>query len=147
MSGSPKIPVASKSFDPVILHPDFNFPDADIILFVTARCLLEGQLPVHTDIRTIHSESGRTSNSDEEEDFPSQTSRERKEPIPEHHSQTTLFKVHKCVLGRASEVFADMFTIPQPSVQNTVDGLPIIYIHDDPIDFHNLINHIYNSEY
>ncbi|KAG9040298.1 hypothetical protein FS837_000826 [Tulasnella sp. UAMH 9824] len=146
MSESSNIPLASKRLDPLIVHPDFNFPDADIILFVTARCLLEGQLPVHTDIRLAPSDSGRTNDSDGEEDFPSQTSRERKEPIPEHHSQTTLFKVHKSVLGRASEVFADMFTIPQPSIQNTVDGLPIIYVHDDPIDVHNLINHIYNSD-
>ncbi|KIO28781.1 hypothetical protein M407DRAFT_22039 [Tulasnella calospora MUT 4182] len=145
------IPHALKGLNSVVVHPDFKFPDADVVLSVTGRCLYEKQLLVDTDIRSNHSESGGASTSDDDEDFHSQTSRDRRKEReeknnPEKPSQATLFKVHKSVLRRASEFFADMFSIPQPSNQDTIDGLPIIYMHDDPIDIHNFINHIYNSD-
>ncbi|KAG8912676.1 hypothetical protein FRC01_004954 [Tulasnella sp. 417] len=146
MSQSPSTPFASKNLNSIIVHPDFKFPDADVVLSVTGRCSLEGQIYPSADIRSNHPFEVW-----KEENFLSQTDRDRckergEKHDPEQHSQTTLFKVHKFVLGRASELFADMFSIPQPSTQHTIDGLPIIYMYDDPIDVHNFMDHIYNSD-
>ncbi|EGO23259.1 hypothetical protein SERLADRAFT_371485 [Serpula lacrymans var. lacrymans S7.9] len=42
------------------------------------------------------------------------------------------FKVHRGQLERHSDVFRDLFSVPQPAVQNLVDGCPCVEIYDCP---------------
>ena len=41
------------------------------------------------------------------------------------------FRVHKSVLALVSPFFEDLFSLPQPSDSETVDGLPMIRITED----------------
>ena len=41
------------------------------------------------------------------------------------------FRVHKLVLSMSSPFFGDMFSLPQPSDQEAVDGLPVVRLSED----------------
>ena len=41
------------------------------------------------------------------------------------------FRVHKLVLSLSSPFFDDMFSLPQPSDQEIVDGLPVVHLSED----------------
>ena len=41
------------------------------------------------------------------------------------------FRVHKLVLSLSSHFFGDMFSLPQPSDQEVVDGLPVVRLSED----------------
>jgi len=41
------------------------------------------------------------------------------------------FRVHKLVLSLSSPFFDDMFSLPQPSDQDVVDGLPVVRLSED----------------
>ena len=41
------------------------------------------------------------------------------------------FRVHKSVLSLSSPFFGDMFSLPQPSDQEAVDGLPVVRLSED----------------
>ncbi|KAL1712089.1 hypothetical protein EV715DRAFT_268134 [Schizophyllum commune] len=43
-----------------------------------------------------------------------------------------LFRVHKTILANNSEIFKDMFSIPQPPGQEHIDDCPVIRLPDDP---------------
>ena len=45
-------------------------------------------------------------------------------------AQNTAFRVHKSVLSRNSEVFRDMFTMPQPTDAETYEGCPVVHLQD-----------------
>ena len=45
-------------------------------------------------------------------------------------AEGTAFKVHQSVLSRNSEVFRDMFTVPQPSDAETFAGAPVVHLQD-----------------
>ncbi|KAF8073682.1 hypothetical protein FPV67DRAFT_760650 [Lyophyllum atratum] len=64
------------------------------------------------------------------------------EPLP------TTFRVHRGVLGRHSEVFEGMFSIPQPSSTSnpeTFDGCQVVRMYDLPTDLSNLIMALYDG--
>ncbi|TCD60634.1 hypothetical protein EIP91_009751 [Steccherinum ochraceum] len=44
------------------------------------------------------------------------------------------FKVYKGILAHNSEIFRDMFNIPQPEEPETLDGCPVVHMQDDVSD-------------
>jgi hypothetical protein len=58
--------------------------------------------------------------------------------------QDKYFRVHQSILSRHSEVFADMFSVPQPPTQETLDGCPIIKLNDDLYDLVDLMKVMYH---
>ncbi|KIY46518.1 hypothetical protein FISHEDRAFT_75541 [Fistulina hepatica ATCC 64428] len=58
-----------------------------------------------------------------------------------------LFKVHRSILSRHSAVLHDMFGLPLTySAEEAYEGVPLVYMHDDPVDVQNLIHALYNHE-
>jgi hypothetical protein len=46
-------------------------------------------------------------------------------------SDSANFRVHKAVLSSSSQFFRDMFSLPQPSNDDTIDGLPFVRLSED----------------
>lgn len=62
--------------------------------------------------------------------------------------ENTLFRVHQTILANHSEVFADLFTIPQPEGEDMIDGCPVVHLYDDrEQDFADLLRAMYHPEY
>ncbi|GLB38307.1 putative BTB/POZ domain containing protein [Lyophyllum shimeji] len=60
----------------------------------------------------------------------------------------TAFRVHRGVLGRHSEVFEGMFSIPQPSSNSnieTFEGCQVVPMYDLPSDLSSLIKALYDG--
>ncbi|KAH7886706.1 hypothetical protein F5I97DRAFT_1869593 [Phlebopus sp. FC_14] len=60
------------------------------------------------------------------------------------------FKVHRGQLERHSEVFRDLFSVPQPVVdesENVVDGCPTVDLYDCPSDIYYLLAALYDGLY
>ncbi|GJE89564.1 hypothetical protein PsYK624_056670 [Phanerochaete sordida] len=57
------------------------------------------------------------------------------------------FKVHRSLLGRHSIVFKDLFELSQPSesVDEQMDGVPLVRLHDSPHELADLLDIIYNG--
>jgi BTB/POZ domain len=53
------------------------------------------------------------------------------------------FRVHKSVLVTSSPFFYDMFTLPQPQNDETVDGLPVVHASEDAEVLNSLISMLY----
>jgi hypothetical protein len=45
-------------------------------------------------------------------------------------AESTLFRVHRSVMALHSEIFEDMFSMPQPATVSTVDGVPLLRLSD-----------------
>lgn len=56
------------------------------------------------------------------------------------------FRVHQSILSKHSEVFADMFSVPQPPLasQDLLDGCPVIKLNDELHDFVDLMKVVYH---
>jgi BTB/POZ domain len=54
------------------------------------------------------------------------------------------FRVHKPVLAIASPVLKDLFSLPQPSDSETVDGLPVIQLSEDSELLNCLVSMLYH---
>lgn len=73
--------------------------------------------------------------------------------------QETLFRVHQTILANHSEVFADLFRLPQPmeegvgeestseSAMQKIDGCHVVHLQDDVDDFVDLLKAIYHPSY
>jgi hypothetical protein len=57
----------------------------------------------------------------------------------------TAFKVHRGQLERQSEVFNDLFTIPQPKDQQLLDGCFWVELHDCPSDVLHFLKALYDG--
>ncbi|KDR77707.1 hypothetical protein GALMADRAFT_1326574 [Galerina marginata CBS 339.88] len=55
------------------------------------------------------------------------------------------FRVHKSVLSRNSSVFGDMFNVPQPQDEPTIDGCAIVHVSDDAEDWKNVFEILYDN--
>jgi len=53
------------------------------------------------------------------------------------------FRVHKSVLSLSSSFFDDMFSLPQPSDQEVVDGLPVVRLSEDAEVLNCLLTMLY----
>ncbi|KAJ7639612.1 hypothetical protein DFH06DRAFT_1001814 [Mycena polygramma] len=64
-------------------------------------------------------------------------------------AQTRTFRVFVDILKEKSTVFADMFTFPQPpsSGMETVDGVPVVIVHDDPAEMEVFLKAIFDSNF
>ena len=60
-------------------------------------------------------------------------------------AETVGFKVHRGQLERHSEVFRDLFTIPQPPVQDLFEGCPCVHLYDAPGDVLYLLLALYDG--
>lgn len=63
-------------------------------------------------------------------------------------AESTPFKVHKSMLSKKSEVFSDMFTIPQPEIQDEtelIDGTPVVHMSDSWKDLSRILQAIYDG--
>jgi hypothetical protein len=53
------------------------------------------------------------------------------------------FRVHKPVLAMASQVFKDLLSLPQPSDDESVDGLPVVQLSEDSDLLSSLVSILY----
>jgi hypothetical protein len=58
-------------------------------------------------------------------------------------SDLARFRVHKSILSMSSPFFRDMFTLPQPSDSELVDGLAVVHLSEDAEVLHGLITRLY----
>ena len=57
----------------------------------------------------------------------------------------TQFRIHWGVLSARSDFFNDMFSIPQPADEQTVEGCPVVIVYDAAEDWEILLNVFYYS--
>ena len=57
------------------------------------------------------------------------------------------FKVHRGQLERQSEVFSDIFSIPQPKEQDLIDGCSYVELQDCPSDVFYFLSALYDGLY
>ena len=57
------------------------------------------------------------------------------------------FKVHRSILSRQSAVFEDLFGIPQPDLAEveTMDGSPVVRLHDSALELTVFIEALYDG--
>jgi len=60
--------------------------------------------------------------------------------------ENSLFRVHQTILANHSEVFADLFTVPQPDGEFMIDGCHVVHLYDDERDFVDLLMAVYHPE-
>lgn len=60
--------------------------------------------------------------------------------------ESTLFRVHQTILANHSEIFADLFTVPQPQGEHMMDGCHMVYLQDSEKDFEDLLKAVYVPE-
>jgi hypothetical protein len=62
--------------------------------------------------------------------------------------ESCLFRVHQTILASHSEIFADLFTVPQPDeeAEEMIEGCRIVHLSDDENDFVDLLKAIYRPE-
>ena len=54
------------------------------------------------------------------------------------------FRIHQSILSRHSDVFADLFTVPQPqSGTEKMDGCPVVHLTDSATDFIDVMKALY----
>ncbi|KII86149.1 hypothetical protein PLICRDRAFT_700275 [Plicaturopsis crispa FD-325 SS-3] len=58
---------------------------------------------------------------------------------------STLFRIYKGILQARSTVFNDMFSFPQPSDQELMEGCPVVLFHDAAPDMTVFLKAIYDS--
>ncbi|KAF9042326.1 hypothetical protein BJ165DRAFT_1416003 [Panaeolus papilionaceus] len=57
------------------------------------------------------------------------------------------FKVHRGQLERHSEIFSDLFAVPQPLDQELIDGCPFVELQDSPSDVFYFLGALYDGLY
>ena len=57
------------------------------------------------------------------------------------------FKVHRGQLERHSEIFSDLFSIPQPIEQELIDGCSYVKLPDCPSDVFYFLSALYDGLY
>ncbi|KAJ7116530.1 hypothetical protein C8R44DRAFT_627933 [Mycena epipterygia] len=59
-------------------------------------------------------------------------------------AESTLFKVNRDILAKHSPVFQGMFLVPQPQIQENIDGCPIVELSDTAKDVGLLLAALYD---
>ncbi|KAI0938373.1 hypothetical protein AcV5_000067 [Taiwanofungus camphoratus] len=55
----------------------------------------------------------------------------------------TAFRVHQGVLAQNSDVFRDLFTVPQPANHEKIDDCPVVHLFDLPEELRHLLRVLY----
>ncbi|KAF5374143.1 hypothetical protein D9615_008825 [Tricholomella constricta] len=55
------------------------------------------------------------------------------------------FRIHRGVLAKHSDVFKDMFDVPQPPNEPVLEGCPIVHLSDSAQDIELLLNALYDG--
>jgi hypothetical protein len=58
-------------------------------------------------------------------------------------AETTQFRVYRGILGDSSQVFRDMFNLPQPVGELLVEGCPVVHLSDSAEDWGYVLNSLY----
>lgn len=58
-------------------------------------------------------------------------------------AESTQFRVNRDVLAKQSSVFSDMFSVPQPPNEPTVEGCPVVHVSDTAKDWEMLLEVLY----
>ena len=61
---------------------------------------------------------------------------------------TAAFRVHTSILSRHSEIFQNMFGVPQPALpdpSDVFDGQPVVHVSDSAHDFKQLLGMLYDG--
>lgn len=64
------------------------------------------------------------------------------------HVESTLFRVHRSILSSNSEVFRDMFSVPQPPMnvsEGVIDGCPVVHLPDHAVDWTHVLSALYDA--
>ncbi|KAJ7185853.1 hypothetical protein C8R46DRAFT_882121 [Mycena filopes] len=59
-------------------------------------------------------------------------------------AESTQFRLNRDVLARQSSVFKDMFSIPQPPNEPTIEGCPIVHVSDTAMDWELFLGMLYD---
>ncbi|KAJ7637507.1 hypothetical protein B0H17DRAFT_1023463 [Mycena rosella] len=59
-------------------------------------------------------------------------------------AESTQFRVHQDILAKHSSVFQDMFSLPQPPNEETLEGCPIVHLSDSAIDIELILTAFYD---
>jgi hypothetical protein len=60
-------------------------------------------------------------------------------------ADATQFRVYHGVLVKQSSVFRDMLSIPQPSEQDLVEGVPLVRLHDSSEEVTHFLSALYDT--
>lgn len=58
--------------------------------------------------------------------------------------QGTAFRVLRSILSRDSDVFRDMFMIPQPEDAEKLDGSPVVHLSDTTRDLEHMLSALFD---
>lgn len=61
--------------------------------------------------------------------------------------EATAFRVFKGIMVQHSEVFCDMFAVPQPADVETWEGCPVIHVSDTKADIVHILSVIFDINY
>ncbi|KDR86011.1 hypothetical protein GALMADRAFT_235199 [Galerina marginata CBS 339.88] len=59
-------------------------------------------------------------------------------------AENTQFRVYRGILSRNSQVFRDMFSLPQPEKETLFEGCPLVHVSDAPKDWENIFSILYD---
>ena len=64
-------------------------------------------------------------------------------------ASSTLFRVHRGVLAKNSDVFRDLFLVPQPTTvpSGEIEGCAVVQMHDSAEDWTYVLNAMYDGRY
>jgi len=62
------------------------------------------------------------------------------------HVENTLFRVHQTVLASHSDIFRDLFMVPQPAGEEMIEECHVVHLHDTVKDFVDLLKAVYVPE-
>jgi len=63
-------------------------------------------------------------------------------------AEITQFRVHRSVLSANSDIFQDMFSVPQPSEQGEqIEGCPVVHLPDSAKDWTHVLRALYDFRY
>ena len=57
----------------------------------------------------------------------------------------TAFRVYKGILSQHSEVFRDMFAVPQPPDAEKWEDCPVVHLADTAVDLHHILTVLYDA--
>jgi len=63
------------------------------------------------------------------------------------HAENTQFRLHRSLLSRHSNIFKDMFSLPQPATDPDLspEGCPVVFLSDKVTDLECVMSVIYDS--